>query len=122
MKRDKSLRYWPVVSMLAFFALIIVLVANSTPAQALNGDQVAALQGTPVVPTVVVPTVVVTNLPPVTVVAPTVVIPNTGGDTIIIDLFSNWALWALLGVFLIVLLIALVTRPGPTEPHHHHDV
>jgi hypothetical protein len=48
--------------------------------------------------------------------------PDTGGDTIFIDFFSNLALWAVFGVLLVVLLIALVTRPAGPDVHHHHDL
>jgi hypothetical protein len=123
MSSKRFLFYWTVISILAFLASMALLVATFTAAQALDGSQAIAFQDTPPAPTVVAPTVVVTNLPPVTVVAPTAVIPNTGGDTIVIDVFSTWALWAVLGVLVIVLLIALAARPpGPIDPHHHHDL
>ena len=77
--------YWSVLTILALIALIVVFIATSTAAQALDGSQSIVFQNTPPALTVVVPTVVVTNLPPVTIVPPTAVIPNTGGDTIFVD-------------------------------------
>lgn len=113
MERIKFIRYWPLtLILLASIVLLVVLVVSFTPAQALNGDQDSALQTTPG------PT-----LPPVTVVPPTVIVPETGGNTVVIDFFSSWVLWAVLGAVVIALLIVLAARPvGPTEPHHHHDM
>lgn len=123
MIRNKTLMYWAVILVLALIALIIVAVANSRTVQALGSDQALALQATPPASTVVVPTIVITSVPPVTIVPPTVIVPQTGGDIIFVDFFSNWVLWAVLGIFLIILLIALVTRPGgPGDTHHHHDL
>lgn len=109
MKKNRVLRYWPVMLILASIALVTVLVVSSTPAQAIGGNQNSALQETPPVPTVIVPTVI---------------IPETGGDTVFVDFFSSWVLWAVLGLLVIVLLVALIARPsGPTDTtHHHHDV
>ena len=80
MSSKRFLVYWSVITVLAIIALIMVFIATSTAAQALDGNQSITFQDTP--PAL---TVVVTNLPPVTVVPPTVVIPNTGGDTIFVD-------------------------------------
>ena len=114
MKKNRFLRYWPLTLILAGIALMTILVVSSTPAQAIAGNHGSALQATPPVLTLPAPTVIV----------PTVIIPETGGDTVIIDFFSGWVLWAVLGLLLIVLLIALAARPsGPTDTtHHHHDL
>lgn len=109
MKKNNFVRYWPVTLLLAGIVLFAVLAVTSSPAQAIAGDQNRTLQETPP--------------PVVTVPAVTLVVPETGGDTIIVDFFSNWILWAVLGLLVIVLTIALVARPrGPVDPHHHHDV
>jgi hypothetical protein len=106
MKKNNLLRYWPLTLTLAGIALFAVLVASSTPAQAIAGDRSSALQETP---------------PVVTVPVATVIIPQTG-DTIFVNFLSNWALWAVLGILVIVLLIALVARPGGPDTHHHHEL
>lgn len=110
MKKNNLLRYWPLSLILAIIALLAVLVVSSTPAQAISSHEGVALQETQ---------------PAVTVVAPTVVVPVTdGGDTIIIDFFSSWVFWAIIGLLVVVFLFALVIRPRSTQPdvHHHHDV
>lgn len=107
MKKNNLLRYWPLTLTLAGIALFAVLVASSTPAQAIAGDRSSALQETP---------------PVVTVPVATVIIPQTGDDTIFVNFLSNWSLWAVLGILVIVLLIALVARPGGPDTHHHHEL
>lgn len=105
MRTNNLIRFWPVTLLLAGVTLLAVLAASSSPAQATAGERNQALQETP---------------PPViTVPAVTVIVPETGGDTIIVDFFSNWALWAVLGILVIVLFIALLARPGGPDPHHH---
>jgi len=114
MKKNNLLRYWPITLILAGIALMAVLIVSSTPALA-SSDGRSALQETLPPATV----------PPATLPAPTVIIPETGGDTIIVDFFSSWLFWVIVGILLIGTLVALFGRQRRTDihdVHHHHDL
>ncbi len=111
MNRNTFFRYWPVTIVLAGIAFIAILALGTSPAQAFHGNRSETLQETPLV----------TTIPATAVPAATVIIPNTGGgDTFIVSFFSNFVLWAVLGLLVIVVLISLLARPR--GPDIHHDV
>ena len=96
MKTNNLFKYMSAAAIMVFVALL-ALSTMSVPVQASGALQIT---------------------PEATVIVPTVVIPNTGGQSAEpATIFSSWIFWVIVGMVLVALVVALVSRPT----HTHHD-
>ena len=107
-----SLRRFAPFAILAV-ALLFAAVFAAAPAPA-SGASVNDEAGSPRLQT--------TPEVPVPTADADIIVPETGPDN---DVFiSNWLIWVILGIALVVALVALIARaaaPPSTTVHHHDD-